>query len=193
MSTRSQLRFVQSLDADADDGTSEDRRRFAQVYRHCDGYPAGVLRDLAQLKQLLDATRTERGPGYTAAQLLLLDKLGTMELYLDDDLDRSIRADAPADLLDPANMVHLDQPLFLLGHGVEDPADGIHGDEEYLYEIELPASEPFDEASPWIVKVSEQCGFPRWGGQTDEAFERASWQFEGSLTEACDELITETA
>ncbi|WP_435158980.1 hypothetical protein [Haladaptatus sp. DFWS20] len=25
-------------------------------------------------------------------------------------------------------MVYLDQPLFMLGHGVEDPADGIHGE-----------------------------------------------------------------
>lgn len=26
-------------------------------------------------------------------------------------------------------MEHIDQPLFLLGHGVENPADGINGDE----------------------------------------------------------------
>jgi len=191
MSTRSQLRFVQSIDADADDGTSEERRRIAQVYRHCDGYPASVLRDLAQLKQLLDATRTERGPGYAAAQLLLLDTLGTMELYLDDAPDRSIRADDPADLLNPANMEHLDQPLFLLGHGVENPADGIHGDEEYLYVVELPTQNAFDEPGEWFVKVSEHCGFPRWDGPTEDAFNRTTWQFHGPLTEAIDELIAE--
>jgi hypothetical protein len=115
------------------------------VYRHCDGYPDGVLRDLAQLKRLLDATRTERGPGYAAAQFLLLDKLGTMELYLDEP-DRNIRADDPADLPDPANMEHLDQPMFLLGHGIENPADGIHGDEQYLYVVELPSRTAFDES-----------------------------------------------
>jgi hypothetical protein len=117
MSTRSQLRFVQGIDADSAGGPNEDRQRIAQVYRHCDGYPASVLRELAQLKQLLDATRTKRGPSHAAAQLLLLDKLGTMELYLDDGPDWSIHADKPAEFLDPANMKHLDQPMFLLGHG----------------------------------------------------------------------------
>ena len=31
-------------------------------------------------------------------------------------------------------------PLFLLGHGVEDPADGVHGDKEYLYVVEIPTT-----------------------------------------------------
>jgi hypothetical protein len=193
MSTRSQLRFVQRIDADSAGGPDDDCQRIAQVYRHCDGYPAGVLRVLAQLKQLLDATRTERGPGYAAAQLLLLDKLGTMELYLDDDPERSIRADVPVDLLDPVNMDHLDQPMFLLGHGVENPADGIHGDEEYLYVVELPMRTAFDESGEWTVKVSEHCGFPRWDGPTEEAFERANWQFHGPLEHALDELVAEPA
>jgi hypothetical protein len=193
MSTRSQLRFVQRIDADSAGGHDEARQRIAQVYRHCDGYPDSVLRDLAQLKQLLDATRTERGPGYAAAQLLLLDKLGTMELYLDDEPDRSIRADAPVDLLDPANMEHLDQPMFLLGHGVENPADGIHGDEEYLYVVELPSHTAFDEPGEWTVKVSEHCGFLRWAGPTEDAFDRATWQFEGTLTVALEELLAEPA
>ena len=109
MSTRSQLRFVRRIESN--DNPDEEHHQIAQVYRHCDGYPDGVLRDLAQLKRLLEATRTERGPGYAAAQFLLLDKLGTMELYLDDDPDRNIRADDPADLPNPANMEHLDQPI----------------------------------------------------------------------------------
>jgi len=88
MSTRSQLRFVQRVEQSDENGSAD---RVAQVYRHSDGYPASVLRDLSQLKELLDATQ-------------------------------------PADLLEPSNMEHLDQPLFLLGHGVENPADGIHGD-----------------------------------------------------------------
>jgi len=189
MSTRSQLRFVRRIEST--DNPAEDHRQIVQVYRHCDGYPDGVLRDLAQLKRLLDATRTERGPRYAAAQFLLLDTLGTMELYLDGEPDRSIRADEPADISNPANMEHLDQPLFLLGHGVENPADGIHGDEEYLYVVELPTQNAFDEPGEWFVKVSEHCGFPRWDGPTEEAFDRATWQFHGPLTEAVDELIAE--
>jgi len=190
MSTRSQLRFVQQDDLDGDP-TDDDR--VAQVYRHSDGYPASVLRDLAQLKQLLNATRAERGPAYTAATFVFLDKLSTVSLYLDGDPERTVHADEPSDLLEPANMEHLDQPLFLLGHGVENPADGIHGDEEYLYVVELPTRNPFDEPAEWTVKVSGHSAFPRWDGPTDEAFERASWQFNGPLEHALEELVAEPA
>jgi hypothetical protein len=43
----------------------------------------------------------------------------TIDLYLDGDPDRTIDAAQPADLLEPSNMESLDQPLFLLGHEVE--------------------------------------------------------------------------
>jgi hypothetical protein len=190
MSTRSQLRFVQRAEQDGD---SDDAERVAQVYRHSDGYPASVLRDLAQLKELLDATRAERGPGYTAATFVFLDKLSTIDLYLDGDPERTIDAAQPADLLEPSNMEHLDQPLFLLGHGIENPADGIHGDEEYLYVVELPARSPFDEPAEWTVKVSGHSAFPRWDGPTNEAFERANWQFNGPVEHALEELVAEPA
>jgi len=191
MSTRSQLRFVQRVEeTDEIDGSAD---RVAQVYRHSDGYPESVLRDLAQLKELLDATRAERGPGYTAASFVFLNKLSTIDLYLNGDPDRTIEATQPADLLDPSNMEHLDQPMFLLGHGVENPADGIHGDEEYLYVVELPTRNPFDDPSEWTVKVSGHSAFPRWDGPTEEAFERASWQFHGPLEHALVELVAEPA
>jgi hypothetical protein len=163
------------------------------VYRHSDGYPASVLRDLVQLKDLLDATRAERGPAYTAATFVFLDKLSTVGLYLDGDPERTIDAAQPADLLEPSNMEHLDQPLFLLGHGVENPADGIHGDEEFLYVVELPTTNAFDEPAEWTVKVSGHSAFPRWDGPTDEAFERANWQFRGSLKDALTELVRDEA
>jgi len=189
MSTRSQVRFVQRVEQPSE--TDGDDERIAQVYRHSDGYPASVLRDLAQLKELLDATRAERGPAYTAATFVFLDKLSTVGLYLDGDPERTIDAAQPADLLEPSNIEHLDQPLFLLGHGVENPADGIHGDEEYLYVVELPTTNAFDEPAEWTVKVSGHSAFPRWDGPTDEAFEQATWQFEGALTVALDDLLAE--
>lgn len=185
MSTRSHLRFVRR--PDADDTTD----RVAQVYRHSDGYPESVLRDLARLRDLLQATRTERGPAYTAAAFVFLDKLTTLDLYLDGDPDRTVDAAEPGDVVDPATMTHLDQPLFLLGHGVEDPRDGIHGDEAYLYVVEVPARSTVDEPAEWTVNVSEYGGFPRWDGPTDEAFERATWQFEGPLDTALAELVAD--
>ena len=190
MSTRSQLRFVQRSES-KDEQLATDR--IAQIYRHSDGYPDSVLRDLSRLKRLLDETRTERGPGYAAAQFIFLDTLSTMDLYVDDGRDRSIQAEQPSDLLDPSNMEQLDQPMFLLGHGVENPVDGIHGDEEYLYVVELPSQKPIDEPAEWTVKVSDHSGFPRWEGPTEEAFERATWQFHGPLAGALEELRAEPA
>jgi hypothetical protein len=191
MSTRSQLRFGQRVEQPSK--TDDDAERVAQVYPHSDGYPGTVLRDLAQLKELLDGTRVECGPAYTAATFVFLDKLSTINLYLDGEPERTIDAAQPADLLDPTNMEHLDQPLFLLGHGVEDPADGIHGDEEYLYVVELPTANPFDEPVEWTIKVSGHSAFPRWDSPTDEAFEQASWQFHGPLDDALTELVAEPA
>ncbi len=128
-----------------------------------------------------------------AATFVFLNELSTVGLYLDGDPERTIDAAQPADLLEPGNMEHLDQPLFLLGHSVENPADGIHGDEEYLSIVELPTRNPFDELAKWTIKVSGHSVFPRWDGPTDEAVERASWQFNGPLEHALEELVSEPA
>lgn len=71
MSTRSQLRFVQRVEQTSE--TEGDADRVAQVYLHSDGYPASVLQDFVRLKELLDATLADRGPGYTAAAFVFLD------------------------------------------------------------------------------------------------------------------------
>nr|WP_257300937.1 hypothetical protein [Haloarchaeobius sp. FL176] len=114
-----------------------------------------------------------------------------MTLYVDEGRDRSIHTNQPSDLLEPAKMEHLDQPPFLLGHGVENPADGIHGDEEYLYVVELPTRNPFDEPAEWKVKVRGHSAFPRWDRPIEGAFERASWQFHGPLEHALEDLVAE--
>ena len=186
MSTRCQLRFVRDLKQ----GRATDPiEPVAQVYTHSDGYPDGVLGRLQQLKQLLEATASVRGPGYAAAQYVFLEKLTTFPLYLDSKrrADRRIDASSPADVCDPTRLQHLSQPLFLLGHGIEDPRAGIHGDEEYLYLVAIPPYE-IEQIEPpaWHVAVSEQCGFPRWDAGTDTAFSEASWQFEGPLADAID-------
>jgi len=140
MSTRCQLRFVRTLEAGQ---TADPADPVAQVYTHSDGYPSGVLKRLQELKQLLEATTSVRGPSYAAAQYVFLEKLASLTLYLDPDREARRRVDAhsPADVCQPSRMQHLSQPLFLLGHGIEDPRAGIHGDEEYLYIVAIPPYE----------------------------------------------------
>lgn len=87
----------------------------------------------------------------------------------------------------------LEQPHFSLDYGIEDPSIGIHGDEDYLSILELPSRGAFDEPGDWIIKVSQHYGFPRWDGPTEEAFERATWQYIGRLSIAIDELVAEYA
>jgi hypothetical protein len=172
MSTRSQLRFVQRIEYETEDGETESTRRVAQVYRHSDGYPESVLPSLAQLKALQDETGTKRDPAYVAANYIFLNKLQGMGLYVgrEDGFGGSVSSDdgmAAIEESDISGIATLEQPHFLLGYGVENPELGIHGDEEYLYVVELPARSSLAEPDEWTVKVSTHSGFPRWGGPTE--------------------------
>ena len=129
----------------------------------------------------------------TEATFVFLDKLSAVDLYLDRNPKHAIDTAQPADFLEMANMEHLGQPLLLLRQRIKSPADGIHGDEEYLYVVELPTRNPFEEPSEWTVKVSGHSAFPRWDGPTEDAFERASWQFHGPLGHALEGLVAEPA
>jgi hypothetical protein len=180
MSTRCHLRFT-------------DRRtdRVAQVYRHSDGYPESVLTLLEHLQELLHATGTQRDASYAAAQFILVDSLWYMErTFRCQDGVYSDLPNSVAEVLEPESWQEMNMtPSYFLGHGVEDPSCGIHGDEEYLYVIELPTRGPFDEPAGWTVKVSEHCGFPRWDEDgAEQAFEIAEWQFEGTLEKAIERL-----
>jgi hypothetical protein len=189
MSTRSQLRFGKP---DRDDTTD-----VAQIYKHSDGYPSAVVHLLVELATLLEESETLRGPNYAAAQFLFLDTCSVMPLYLPADDDRcddsrAMDVTTPRETVQPKAMAELDQPLFLLGNAVEDPATGIHGDEEFLYEIDVPEG-PSADLVEWTVRVSTHCGFPRWDGPTAAAFDQATWQFEGSLPEAHDKFVDSDA
>jgi hypothetical protein len=189
MSTRSQLRFIRP---DQDDASPEEPTGVAQVYKHSDGYPSAVVHLLVELADLLHATETLRGPTYAAAQFIFLDTCSVMPLYLpaDDDLDasRMMPASTPRDVVDPSAMHDLDQPLFLLGNAVEDPATGIYGDEEFLYEPEVPPG-PSADLEDWAVRVSAYCEFPHWDGATALAFDQATWRFRGPPSEAHVEFV----
>lgn len=72
-------------------------------------------------------------------------------LYMDD-------IESVIEQRDVSGLAALEQPHFEQGYGVEDFSDGIHGDEAYLYVVELPWV-AFGEVSEWAVKVSYHRGF----------------------------------
>jgi len=187
MSTRSQLRFIQRSET-ADEQSKTDR--IAQIYRHSDGYPDSVLRDLVQLKELLDETRTERGPAYAAAQFLFLDTLSTMTLYVDEGRDRSIHADHPSD--PRAGQYGAPRPADVPARTRRREPSRRHSRRRGV-SLRRRAADP--EPVRRAVRVDRQGewspAFPRWDGPTEEAFERASWQFHGPLEQALEEIVAE--
>jgi len=121
-------------------------KRIAQIYRHSDGYPdgeGGVIADLvAYAKEVADNRLTD--VSYGAANFIHWNKRNH---------EQSDSKYAPK--------------FASTGYGVENPADGIHGDEEYLYLVEYPN-----------IKVSSK--FP----EGDDAWKKVEWEFEGTLEEA---------
>ena len=82
----------------------------------------------------------------------------------------------------------LDAPAFLLEYGIEDPARGIHGDEEYLYVVELPGQRgvPSPPTDDWYVRIAHIDRTNRPDATT--AFDTVRWEFDGPLGEAADLL-----
>lgn len=186
MSTRSQLRFVQTRTYDDPDGDGEvESHSAAQVYRHSDGYPEAVLPDLAQLKAIQDATGTQRDPSYVAANFIFLGKLRSMGFYLGDE-DRGFTTDELTRFIkegDTSVFESVGQASFLLGHGVEE-VGGIHGDEEYIYIVDIG-----NRDGDWTVHVSEHAVFPRWSEGTGQEFEDATWMYEGPLNDGIAQVV----
>ena len=183
MSTRTQIRFVHS-----------DRDEIAQVYNHSDGYPSSIVAELAELRDLLHEQTWVRGPGYAAAQFMFVRKLSHMSWVADSE-----------EMEDPFDLSNFDRATFLGGHGVENPSDNIHGDEEYIYEVEVPYSR--DDDQTWYVKVSKSRwdgGFdsPAWEtrsgemkgyeyGEDEDAWSEATWDYEGDLDGAVEKYVEE--
>jgi len=158
MSTRSQIRFVDEWEDE--DGETHTNR--AQVYRHWDGYPEVVLRTLKNLYETLGGKGALRAASYNAANYIFIEKAKYIEGQKTESAD-------------------------FLGFGIEDPSTGIHGDEEFIYEVRV-TERSINEVPDVQVKISDHRGFPTWDGDTEGAFEKARWQYEGSLDEAIEKF-----
>lgn len=176
MSTSCQLRFV-----------DRGQERVAQVYRNSDGYPEAVIPNLDHLQKLLQASGAQRNASYTAAQFVFISKLQHLEQMF--HCQNEIYSNLPetvSEVLDPDSWQDVEiTPRYLIGHGIEDPAHGIRGNEDFLYLVELPGTSDED----WQVKIAGREHFPRWDSEdTTQAFEIAKWGFSESLEEAVAEI-----
>lgn len=178
----------------------KDQQSIVQLYVHSDGYPSSIVRDLKQLKDLNKKMQTQRGASYTLAQFILLQKLRMMRLNIENTEEdvaeykekNTFVPDEPTDLLDLENFKELGQPMFMFGHGVENPEDGLHGDEEYVYLVDITPQHKKYEKDEWKIKVSEHGGNPSWD-ELDELvgdpFHHTDWEFEGKLDNAFDKYV----
>jgi hypothetical protein len=110
----------------------------AQIYKHSDGYPENIIKELYDFFDWYYSEPMSRSfdePDYTAANFIYYEKNKIANTYKDGSEK--------------------------LGYGVE-PVGHIHGDEEYLYEVDL-TPEDQDE-----IKVRFSDDFT--------GFEKAKWK-----------------
>ena len=174
MSTRAQIRFVVRGETIDDHGEKvQTVKQATQIYNHSDGNPEVILPHLRRLQRVLGDRLEYDRPPYIGAMFITVGKMATVA---------GLGGDEPApgstfsEVYDPETIVQSEVgKWFKLGYAVENVGP-IHGDEQYLYRVDV-------SDSVWFVEVSEHNGFPRWDqndGDTD-AFDVATWQFDGSL------------
>lgn len=114
MSTRCNI-IIKDKDLDDDS--------FLIFYRHCDGYPEGVAETLGEFLELVKTNRLRDNVEQAAGWLIML---GNEEYAKTGETLASIRANTKGTNL-----------KFKVG--AYEPSTCIHGDIEYLYEIDLTA------------------------------------------------------
>ena len=164
MSTRCQIRFEEEWE-----WAGKPHKQIAQIYRHSDGYPDGVNGVVADVREFLKWYEGEPMPrqgdiSYACADFIYFLKKRIAEHFADDPYGKGWEK---------------------IGHGIENPNEGIHGDEEYLYIVTYKDGE-------WHIKVSGHNTFPRFDSEdTAQAFEKAEWEFEGTVEEAYEKYVVE--
>ena len=126
MSTRSQVLFVERHEY-VEEGKKVTGTSEAQIYRHSDGYPTGILPDL---KEFFDWNigRNSDVP-YLAANWIFYEKRKMEKIYdMAKDTSYHKKHDYKGAKGDTSDIVKV-------GYGVEKADHMIHGDENWLYRI----------------------------------------------------------
>ena len=123
MSTRCQIMFHWGVDETAP---------AAILYRHSDGYPEGVLPDLDEFFDDLDANLPDKrynDPCYLSAKLLVWFVSCYQDRFLDMYKEMA-RTASDGDDYAKKKLAEFGHPCDFLGHGID---LCLHGDIEYLY------------------------------------------------------------
>lgn len=129
---------------------------------------------------LYAATRDEENMDDEQIFRLVQTELDGFEDAAKEDRPSVLPALFPSDLLDHDTHRQTPGPTHLLGYGVEDPADGIHGDENYIYKVRTDSK---GRGSGWSVKFTAIGRDDPY----DDPFNRSDWDFVGPLEEAVEE------
>jgi len=131
----------------------KNKKNVVQIYRHSDGYPKAVIPDLYDFFiWYYSEPNSRKGeyPDYVAASFIYYEK---------------------------KKLSNYDEGYEKIGYGVENVGK-IHGDEEYLYEVDLT-----DAKEPEEVKIRYSDSF--------ESFENAKWHHWTTLGKFMAKLSTE--
>lgn len=138
MSTRCQIRFMETYIYKND----KKKTKVNQIYRHADGYPDSVICDFYEFFKWYMAEPISRGgyPSYATGDFIYWCKQNeNNEEMIKNGYDK-------------------------IGYGVENVGK-IHGDEQWLYEVDLTGAK-----TPNEISVRYSNDFPK-----THAFEKAKW------------------
>lgn len=179
MGTRSQILFRAKWKVKNEEtGEMEDSYQEAQIYRHSDGYPSGVLPDL------MDFYNWNKGRNeqidYAAANFIFFEKRKREEDWCSVEIKR---------LHKPHNFMECDNnncESLKIGYGVEKGDHTIHGDEEWLYRITVEENgfmTGLNDKPQWIVEIADlhDQEVDRWEGEA--TFDSVKYQYAGTLEE----------
>jgi hypothetical protein len=141
--TRCQIRFVRNIKYYDSNKELKEKEFKVQIYRHRDGNPKSVTQDLKEFLEWYSGSACDSDINYVAADFIYFMKK-QIKLGYGSEWAKN-------------------------NYGVENPNEGIHGDEEYLYMVTF-------RDSKWYLKYARIVPFSII--HINKEFEEAEWEKE---------------
>jgi len=132
MSTRCNVILKESYSYKANNGRTVNRTKELVYYRHSDGYPEGTLPSLNKFLELLRENKIRRDLSQGAGWLILI---GAIEYNTIPEYEKGAEGKTEYGLIDT-----IKEPKSWKV-GAYEPTTEIHGDIEFLYEINMRTAE----------------------------------------------------